>query len=179
MFTLDTTTISNAFTNASSMCSTVFGSMYSRPVFHTLRITRARSYWMKISKNTKTGTYGISVSNLFENYATEEDGIHRLTESFVHELIHTLPGAFNHGYYFKKYGELFHKRFPEYEVSRATSPGDNFNMSALTRKPKYVLTCRHCGKQYNYYRKCGAVECSSLYCCRHCGRSDFTVTRNY
>ena len=156
--------VKKVFEEADVMMKKVFHGLYDSPKFSSIKITNARGYWMKITRYSDSSSFGLRVSRLFENHTNEEDGMHRLKESLIHELVHTLPGAFNHGMYFKEYGRMFHNYYPDYTIERVGHGGSSYIPPARKRNYKYKITCNTCGTVSRYQRLCDTVRyCSNKY----------------
>ena len=84
--------------------------------------------------------------------------MHRLKESLIHELVHTLPGAFNHGTYFKEYGRMFHSHYPDYTIKRVSHGGSGYTPPVRKRNYKYKIACNTCGAVSRYQRKVQTIE---------------------
>ena len=125
--------VKKVFEEADIMMKKVFHGLYDSPKFSSVKITNANGYWMKITRYSSSSSYGLKVSKLFENHTNDEEAMHRLKESLIHELVHTLPGAFNHGVYFKEYGRMFHSYYPDFVVDSvgseaAFAPNEDFGV---------------------------------------------------
>lgn len=173
--------VKKVFEEADVMMKKVFHGLYDSPKFSSIKITNARGYWMKITRYSDSSSFGLRVSRLFENHTNDEDGMHRLKESLIHELVHTLPGAFNHGTYFKEYGRMFHSYYPDYTVERVSRGGSSYTPPVRKRNYKYKITCNTCGAVSRYQRLCDTVRyCSNKYSICYCSRCNghyFTVEK--
>lgn len=173
--------VKKVFEEADVMMKKVFHGLYDTPKFSSIKITNANGYWMKIKRYSDSSSFGLRVSRLFENHTNEEDGMHRLKESLIHELVHTLPGAFNHGIYFKEYGRMFHSYYPDYTVERVSRGGSSYTPPVRKRNYKYKITCNTCGAVSRYQRLCNTVKyCSNKYSICYCSRCNghyFTVEK--
>lgn len=173
--------VKKVFEEADVMMKKVFHGLYDTPKFSSIKITNANGYWMKIKRYSDSSSFGLRVSRLFENHTNEEDGMHRLKESLIHELVHTLPGAFNHGIYFKEYGRMFHSYYPDYTVERVSRGGSSYTPPVRKRNYKYKITCNTCGAVSRYQRLCDTVRyCSNKYSICYCSRCNghyFTVEK--
>lgn len=171
--------VKKVFEEADVMMKKVFHGLYDTPKFSSIKITNARGYWMNITRYSDY--YVLRVSRLFENHTNEEDGMHRLKESLIHELVHTLPGAFNHGIYFKDYGRMFHSYYPDFVIERVSHGGSSYTPPVRKRNYKYKITCNTCGAVSRYQRKIQTVElCEMSPSVCHCSRCNgryFTVEK--
>lgn len=93
-----------------------------------------------------------------------------LKDTVCHELIHTLPGCFNHGDLFQLAAARMNAR--GYQVSQTFNPdlyaGKGYEETYTRPRPKYVLVCTRCQKQYPRARRSKSIEHPELYRC-HCG----------
>lgn len=173
--------VKKVFEEADVMMKKVFHGLYDTPKFSSIKITNANGYWMKIKRYSNSSSFGLRVSRLFENHTNEEDGMHRLKESLIHELVHTLPGAFNHGTYFKEYGRMFHNYYPDFVIERVSRGGSSYTPPVRKRNYKYKITCNTCGAVSRYQRLCNTVKyCSNKYSICYCSRCNghyFTVEK--
>lgn len=173
--------VKKVFEEADVMMKKVFHGLYDSPKFSSIKITNANGYWMKITRYSNSSSFGLRVSRLFENHTNDEDGMHKLKESLIHELVHTLPGAFNHGIYFKEYGRMFHNYYPDFVIERVSRGGSSYTPPVRKRNYKYKITCNTCGAVSRYQRLCDTVRyCSNKYSicyCRRCNGHYFTVEK--
>lgn len=93
-----------------------------------------------------------------------------LRDTVCHELIHTLPGCFNHGDLFQLAAARMNAR--GYQVSQSFNPDlyktKGYEETYTWPRPKYVLVCTRCQKQYPRARRSKSIEHPELYRC-HCG----------
>lgn len=173
--------VKKVFEEADVMMKKVFHGLYDSPKFSSIKITNANGYWMKITRYSNSSSFGLRVSRLFENHTNDEDGMHRLKESLIHELVHTLPGAFNHGIYFKEYGRMFHNYYPDYTIERVSHGGSSYTPPVRKRNYKYKIICNTCGAVSRYQRKVQTIElCEmspSICYCSRCKGHYFTVEK--
>ena len=173
--------VKKVFEEADVMMKKVFHGLYDSPKFSSIKITNANGYWMKITRYSNSSSFGLKVSRLFENHTNDEEAMHRLKESLIHELVHTLPGAFNHGAYFKGYGRMFHSYYPDYTIERVSRGGSSYIPPTRKINYKYKITCNTCGAVSMYQRLCDTVRyCSKQYSICYCNRCKghyFTVEK--
>ena len=173
--------VKKVFEEADVMMKKVFRGLYDSPKFSSVKITNANGYWMNITRYSNSSSFGLKVSRLFENHTNDEEAMHRLKESLIHELVHTLPGAFNHGTYFKEYGRMFHSYYPDFVIERVGHGGSSYIPPVRKRNYKYKITCNTCGAVSRYQRLCDTVRyCSKQYSvcyCKRCRGHYFTVEK--
>ncbi len=126
---------------------------------------RAKSRW-GLCKQVGKGIFEISISaRLLENPAAEQ----ALKDTIVHELLHTVPGCFDHGTKWKRYAELVNRTYPQYTIKRTASPEEKgLQMEPPKRTTRYVLQCTKCGTQFPRERLSEAVKHPENYRCGSC-----------
>lgn len=86
----------------------------------------------------------------------------------AHELIHTIPGCFNHGAKFQYYASRLN-RFG-YQVSTYFDQEGAQNKYGYSEpKSKITLECTKCHKQFGYSRECNATRHPEKMIHKHCG----------
>ena len=148
-------------------------SKYSTPIIVNIKYTRARSYWAQVRKRG-TGMYELIISNVFESIPNEDVARNRFRSCIIHEMIHTIPGCWNHRSMFQRMCHLVNSRYPQYNLQTSTSVED-VGLSEPVQIPRYIVTCKHCGHVYNYMRK--PRYALNNYRCK-CGHSDFELKEN-
>ena len=142
------------------------------PNFHSIKITRARSYWAQISNTPYwEDFYDLKVSQVFNQIPDQTKAETRLQSTIVHELLHTIKGCFNHGSKFQNMCYRINRLHPELKLQTGT-PAEDVDVTLPIKEPKMTFTCNKCGKVYNWFRK--PKYSSDNYCCS-CGSSDFEV----
>ena len=150
---------------------------FERPENLIIELTWAKSFWAKVSM-PYPNTVKIRVSEVFNQISEHDMFERRLTSCMIHELIHTIPGCMNHQGPFKHQAYLVNKKYPQYEIQRATSMENYGIEKTKTRLPyKYQVTCTRCGAISKYKRRPGIWNYvnkgfSPYKCCR-CGGSSF------
>lgn len=126
---------------------------------------RLTSSWGRCAKFIVSGTaiFRIEVNQRLLN--TDDD--YPLRNTLAHEIIHTVPGCYNHGDAFKCVGGLLHKLMPEYNIRRTTSALE-YNLPDLKKKAKYLLVCEDCKTTWEYQRRSKVVGNPQNYHCS-CG----------
>lgn len=149
-------------------------SSYKRPIIKFVKFSRATSWWAQIEKNPFDETFGLKISEIFNEIEDSEAQKNKLISTLIHECIHTIPGCWNHKKKFKAIAALVNSHWPSYWVSTSSSLG------SLVAKPsshKYCITCNHCGQRNLYMRKpkiwdfCKFVH--TPYTCNICGHDSF------
>ena len=134
---------------------------------------RLRTVLGRCNYNRITGNYSIEINACL---LTDEAETQAVKETIIHELIHTCPGCMNHGYEWKKRGEIASKLLG-YNVCRLRSIDDlnNWKVEVKRETYKYALVCNECGKEYKRKRWSEALANPSRYRCGRCNGSLHTV----
>ena len=118
------------------------------------------------NRDRRTGKFTIDI-----NPALLADNVNdmEVKDTIIHEMIHTCPGCFNHGYEWKRRADRVN-RMLGYHVSRTASRADMeaANVKVKREEFKYALECVECGSQYKYNRWGKALENPSRYRCGKC-----------
>ena len=171
--TLTTTIIREYITIADNIMSKCFPKTYKTPTYTEITISKARSFWAQI-KHISGKYYSLKVSNVFNEIEDQDDFENRMISCMIHELIHTLPGCFNHGAKFKAACAKVNRMFPGYNLQRATSM-EEYGIKREVKPIKYVMSCGKCGATWNYRRKPNIMDMNEMnkyYTCA-CGAADF------
>lgn len=91
-----------------------------------------------------------------------------IKNTIMHELIHCLPYALNHGAEFKKYASYINQKLG-YNISRLGNKKEDYiksNLEYVESDYKYTIICKNCGKVYK--RKRLAKNFISKYRCSAC-----------
>ena len=127
--------------------------------------TRAKKRWgqCKIEK------YGYSI-NINADLLDEENDSDGLTETIIHELLHTIPGCMNHGKKWKSMAEKVNQAYG-LNIARCSSAEDKGVTKRDINKVeyKYILQCDSCGNTYGRIRMSNAVKFPKAYRCGCCG----------
>lgn len=91
----------------------------------------------------------------------------RLTQTLVHELLHTCPGCQNHGERWKAYAGVVNAAWGM-EIARLAPAMDDEQARLRVDTVKYALQCEACGKQFLRTRLCPLVRHPERYRCT-CG----------
>lgn len=124
--------------------------------------TRAKSRW-GLCKRTGS-LFKIEISDRLLSEECDENG---LINTILHELLHTVPGCFNHGSTWK---EMARRVYKEYgiEIKREESAEEKGVAEIVMEKQyKYFLRCPDCGYVFKYMRMVNAVKTPERY--RHPG----------
>ncbi len=102
-----------------------------------------------------------------------------LMDVIIHELIHTVPGCWNHGDKFQAVAALVNYKLGHHIT--ITSSAETLEAAGITpignQTAKYALVCRKCGKTVAYrQRKCSLTEKPGYYRHSGCGGDLYTIT---
>lgn len=118
------------------------------------------------NRDRRTGKFTIDINSalLADNVDDME-----VKDTIVHEMLHTCPGCFDHGYEWKRRADRVN-RMLGYHVSRTASRADMeaAGVEIKHEEFKYALQCVGCGTQYKYKRWGKALETPSRYRCGKC-----------
>ena len=109
--------------------------------------------------------------NVNADLLREENDENGLRGTIAHELIHTVPGCFNHGDKWSKLAEYVKEKtgWCTDRVSTAEEMGVVIHTKP-THKTGYVVKCKECGKIVGrYFRAGNVVKYPSLYIHGGCG----------
>ena len=151
-------------------------SLFTPVVFSSIAFTRATSYWMQIQFNSSNDSFDLKIGSLFDKIQDENLKKERLISSCIHELIHTIPGCWNHGSKFKEIASSVNQTFPEYHVSTSTSVHSLINLEITKRVPRWQILCNSCNNSIMYTRRPKYIaNFNDMYSCTICGNSCFTI----
>ena len=157
---------------ANSVLKEVYSS-YKKPIIVNVKYSKARSYWAQVRRRGED-MYELIISNVFESIPSEDVARNRFTSSMIHEMIHTIPGCWDHRSKFQRLCRLVNYKYPQYNLQTSTSVEDVGLVEPL-KTPRYLVTCKHCGYTYNYMRK--PRYDLDKYVCK-CGHSTFEMKEN-
>lgn len=128
----------------------------------TIYFTRATKTYGKCERIE--GGFAIHISKYFKDNDEQE-----VMEMLVHEVLHTVPGCFNHGAGWKNAAELVNKKYG-YNISRLS----NVEMNGIAASEKvvvykYVVHCADCDNKMYRQRKSKLVTHPQNYTCGACG----------
>lgn len=128
--------------------------------------TRAKSRWGQC----KVVPGGFSI-NISEDLLREENSIIGLKNTIIHEILHTVPGCFNHGDAWKRMAARVNDVY-DYNVKRCSSADEKGVVTEIRRIKKTVkhqVQCKKCGYLMNYARSSKVTNHPELYRCGVCG----------
>ena len=137
----------------------------------TLKQFSAETQWGNCSKESKN-------SDVFTIKIAEKTillGADAILKTFVHEILHTINGCFNHGQRWAKAAERVNKKYG-LNISRVTNAWELGGEEAANmiekmdiKAAKYQVKCTNCGRYLLRYRKCHLVDNITRYRCGICG----------
>lgn len=94
-----------------------------------------------------------------------------IRDTIMHELIHTCPRCFDHGYYFHHYAEIVNRKYG-YHVDTYVDTEQVKAAGVIIKEEsyKYILKCKVCGREFKRKRMSDAVQNPAMYHCP-CGGS--------
>lgn len=134
-----------------------------------LRTTMGMCY-----RNNRTKTYSIAINPaLLADSADEME----VKDTIIHEILHTCPNSFNHGYEWKLRADKVNRKLG-YHVSTYANRKEveAKGIQLKIEDWKYALKCVECGNQYKRKRWSYALENPSNYKCGKCGGSLKTIS---
>jgi len=93
--------------------------------------------------------------------------INKLTNTIYHELLHTVPGCFNHG---NRWKQLVNKVNSAYStnISRASSKIPETLKNEILKRAKYEVICKSCGTKIYRQRTSKLITHTDRYKCGKC-----------
>lgn len=115
--------------------------------------TRAQKRWGQCKFNR--GCYSINISHrLLEDNVPDKSA----KQVIAHEVMHTVPGCFNHGDLWQQYAGKMNKAYG-YNISRTDSAEElGVKVTSTNSKYKYKVICDKCKHSYYYTRKSKVVQ---------------------
>ena len=104
--------------------------------------------------------YTITISRYMETLKLQE-----IKDVMMHELIHTIPGCFNHSAQFKLFADMVNRKSQGIYTVKTSYKGGEFQKNTPY---KYVAECKNCGHRIYRARKSKLILRPELYRCS-CG----------
>lgn len=123
--------------------------------------TKMGSCWGRCYQRGK-GIYDIEISEKLLQDNIEDQYI---KDTIAHELLHTVEGCCNHGWYWHKLADIVNTRMPQYHITRTTSREDK----GIYVYYRYFFKCETCGKVVKRQKKSKFTENYRNYRCSACG----------
>lgn len=137
--------------------------------------TRAKSRYGQCQKID--GTYSIDIN---VDLLDEECPLGALKETLYHEIIHTLPKCFNHGYEFKRYAGIVNKAYGV-NVTRCSTQEEKYGVT-YAKKVEAKSIANKISRRYQLYcPNCETIVAERIgqrapkwyahanrYSCKHC-----------
>lgn len=92
----------------------------------------------------------------------------------IHEILHTIPGCFNHGHLWKEYAAIINHAYPNLIITqyadpkKLSIPTPKKRKRASTQKKTFRFICKRCKKELIFYKKNKFVKHHKDYRCT-CG----------
>lgn len=109
-----------------------------------------------------TPVYTITISRYIGTLSLQE-----IKDVMMHELIHTIPGCFNHSAQFTHFADMINRKSQHVYHIKSCYEGKAFQQNTPY---KYVIECRKCGQRLYRTRRSQITEHPSHYHCA-CGGS--------
>lgn len=130
---------------------------------------RKRFGQAKYDRNTDTHSINIASGLLYDEVPDKS-----LETVVLHELLHTVSGAMNHGKKWQSLANRVNKEF-FYKIT-TTNTTEDYNLTGRSKEfftpkktYKYAIQCADCGKIYKKQRMCDCIAHPEFYHCGVCG----------
>lgn len=137
---------------------------YVRPVCWKVN-TRAKKFYGQCTRsryNDKTFTIDIAAKLLGDD--VDEMAVKNVIH---HELVHTIPGCFNHGKEFVYWCNVINREYGYTVETKAHDYVQKYNVPAT--EYKYAVRCKKCGAIVRRVRMSDLIKYPSIYSCGKCG----------
>lgn len=118
-------------------------------------------------RKTTLGLFDINVS---ERLLKDDIDDQIALDTIMHELLHTVPGCFNHGEKWKVYAKYINQKLPQYNITRVVKDGET-GLTIEHKQPvyKYILRCTKCGQEIKRQKASKIITNYKRYRCGRCG----------
>lgn len=164
--------VEEAINNGNKILKEVYP-LFTYPHFHKIVVRKAHSYWGNI--RVRNGSYELHISKLIESIPDEKMAYKALNDTVIHELIHTIPGCFNHGDKFVSIANKVNKMYSGYNVKIKNSTSEYGFRYKKENKYKYLFHCNTCGNEVCYMR--APKYDVSEYTCLKCNTSNLSLVK--
>lgn len=128
------------------------------PIDENLELSNAAKEMGRCTKEIVGFT--IRISKYIKDSAEKD-----LMDTLVHEVLHTVPGCFNHGAQWKAAADRMNKAY-NYDIERlSTASVANLTDEHRAILKRYVIKCHDCGHEIYRQRKSKLVNFPELYTC--------------
>lgn len=119
--------------------------------------SRAKNRWgqtRRVMNSRYDSIFSIDISDrlLHDNVSDEA-----AKETIIHEIIHTIPGCFDHGRQWQIAAEKINAKYPKYNIKRTNSPEEK-GIQVTNDDYKYIVSCDVCHKEYGYNRAAKVIK---------------------
>lgn len=114
----------------------------------------------QLGRDGHTPVYTITISRYIDTLSLQE-----IKDVMMHELIHTIPGCFNHSAQFTRFADMINHKSQQIYHVQTRYKGSTFQQNTPY---KYVIECSHCGQRLYRTRKSTITEHPGRYRCT-CG----------
>nr|DAD82634.1 MAG TPA: SprT-like protein [Siphoviridae sp. ctrpg19] len=164
--------VEEAINNGNKILKEVYP-LFTCPHFHKIVVRKANSYWGNI--RVRNGSYELHISRLIESIPDEKMARKALNDTVVHELIHTIPGCFNHGDKFVSIANKVNKTHAGYNVKIKNCASEYGFIYIKENKYKYLFHCNTCGNEVRYMRT--PKYDVSEYTCMKCNTANLSLIK--
>ena len=162
--------VEQSMVKANDILKSVYPS-YVEPSITKIEVRNAESYWGMVCPSK----HWMRISRSFERIADDYVAKTALEGTVIHELIHTIPGCFNHGSKFKIIANRVNEKYPQYDIKTSTKASEYGLPEIAVRGDKYEITCPKCG-MITHYKRTPKYPISD-YRCSHCGSGELVMKR--
>ena len=131
-------------------------------IIPNVRVYPARSYFGLCRYRKNIDSYEITISEYHL-----DDPKKAVMETLIHEVLHTTKDTRAHCDRWKEYVAMMNKKYG-YNISRCGSSKNGFKLPKGKEKPKYIIKCTNCGKEYARKRMSKGVTQTENYRCGVC-----------
>ena len=110
-----------------------------------------------------SGDFTINISDILLD---ERNSDTQLIQTMFHEILHTIPGCFNHGKEWQRYADIVNRQYGT-NVARTSSAANLTVQKEVYYKYRFV--CENCGQEVKRQRESDFVKHYKSYTCGCCG----------
>ncbi len=115
-------------------------------------------------------SFGMFDINISEQLLKDDIDDQIALDTIMHELLHTVPGCFNHGEKWKAYAKYINEKFPQYNITRVVKDSE-IGLTIERKQPvyKYILRCTKCDQEIKRQKASKIITNYKRYRCGRCG----------
>lgn len=145
---------------------------YDIPNIKKISIGKSRTSWATIKRNLRDNHFELRVSDVFNLLNEEHNPQLQLEDTIIHEMIHTIPGCFNHQTKFKAVAALVNSKYKQYHISRCQAMP-----IGIERESRYEVTCKDCGRVWKFAKKVRILHNIDVCKCPYCKTRHLEITK--